>query len=296
MRVHVTGAAGFIGRHLVAELRSRGHGVSAPGLDCDRVDLTDSEAVDDWFAADPPEAIVHAAWYGGDDRRTSPVNLDWVDITRDLLERFVRHGGRRAVTLGSCFEYELAAEPLIEGKTAVRPHTVYGEAKAAVGDLVIGLDRDGVFSGAHARIGYVYGPGEEPPRLFPALLEAIDAGERFPTTAGRQRRDYLFVTDVVAALAVIVESDVRGPINVGSGNAVPVADLILAIAEAAGGVDLVDIGSLPMRGGDPGTIELSVAPLSELGWQPRVSLVDGARRTVEAARSRRSIDNEANHE
>lgn len=283
MEILVTGAGGFLGRGIVDALRARGHDCAAPGVDGPRVDLTDAGVADrllDQF--DSTETLVHAAWYGGADRLASARNTDWVGHTGRLVEAFLESGGRRVVTIGTCFEYELGGGPLVEDETPLRPHTIYGEAKLAMAsDVRTRCDAAGA-TAIHARVGFVYGPGEQPPRLVPSLLETLLEGRRFATTSGTQRRDYLHVDDVGTAIAALAEADVDGACNIGSGVALPVADLVTAFARAVDGLDRVDFGALEQRPGDPDSIELSIQRLRALGWQPEVSLDEGVHRTVQA--------------
>lgn len=280
MPVLVTGATGFLGRAVVDAVARRGSEVVAPGLDRPRVDVTDPAAVDSLVAEAGAETLVHAAWYGGDDRIESHRNADWVEHTSRLVESFLRAGGRRVVTLGTCFEYEFVDGPLREAHTPVRPHSAYGRAKAAMAADVASRCLEHGAVPCHARVGFVYGPGERPPRLVPALVASLLAGRRFATTAGTQRRDYLFVDDVASAVALLAADDVAGAVNVGSGKAIRVEALIRAFATELDALDLVDFGALPLRPGDPERIELSIQRLAALGWQAEVPLTEGVRRTV----------------
>ena len=289
MPVLVTGAAGFVGRAGVDALARRGSAVVAPGVDRPRVDLTDPAAVDSLVAAAGAETLVHAAWYGGDDRIDSPRNADWVRHTGRLVESCLRAGGRRVVTLGTCFEFAFVDGPLQEEHTPLRPHSAYGAAKVAMAADVASRCLEHGAVACHARVGFVYGPGERPPRLVPALVESLLEGRRFAATAGTQRRDYLFVDDVASAVALLAAADVAGAVNVGSGKAIRVAELISAFATEVDALELVDFGARPLRPGDPECIELSVRRLTALGWQAEVPLVEGVRRTVRALAPDRSV-------
>ncbi|MEA2139827.1 MAG: UDP-glucose 4-epimerase, partial [Solirubrobacteraceae bacterium] len=114
-----------------------------------------------------------------------------------------------------------------------------------------------------------------------SVARALAAGERAPTSAGLQRRDFLHVDDVAAAFAAIVASGATGAVNVGSGEAVTVRSIAEQLAAAAGRPELLDVGALPDRPGDPPEIAADVARLrDEVGFAPSWSLADGLAETL----------------
>jgi nucleoside-diphosphate-sugar epimerase len=132
------------------------------------------------------------------------------------------------------------------------------------------------------RIFFVYGPHEHPDRLVSSLARALVRGDPAPTSEGAQRRDFLHARDVAGAFVALLNSDVEGAVNIGSGAAVPVRLVVETIADAAGRPDLVEWGALPQRPGDPPLLEADVRRLrDEVGWRPGVPLVEGIRSTVE---------------
>ena len=115
----------------------------------------------------------------------------------------------------------------------------------------------------------------------PSLVRALLAGERAPMTAGTQRRDFMHVADAGAAFAALAGSALTGAVNVASGEGVELRELASLIAAHCGGPELLGIGELPMRDGDPPSLVADAARLhSELGFQPRLSLDAGLRDTI----------------
>ena len=181
--VLVTGATGLIGRQLPAPLSALGFKVIATsrrgGGDLVAMDCLDPSSVGAVMERLRPSHLIHLAWHdGAKDRWSSSANLDWVGASLALLSAFARSGGRRAVMVGSCAEYDwsqAASGPLRED-AALRPATLYGAAKVATGTAALaGAGALGV-SLAWARPFFCYGPGEPEGRLFGDLIKGIAAG------------------------------------------------------------------------------------------------------------------------
>ena len=111
-------------------------------------------------------------------------------------------------------------------------------------------------------------------------MTALLRGERVATTAGRQRRSFLYVEDAADAVAAIALSGVDGAVNVGSDAAVPVRELVERLASAIGRSDLLDIGALPVRTGDPDVLWPDTSRLRSLGWSPGRTLAEAVDETI----------------
>lgn len=282
-RVLLTGATGLIGRHAVTPLRDAGYEVialsrsgrdvaGAVGLAADLLNPDDlRRAVVDAGAA----ALVHLAWADGPDRWTTPANLDWAAATLTLLRAFAAAGGRRAVLVGSCAEYDWS-QPILAEASPLNPVTLYGAAKARTGQLAVVAAPTLGLSLAWARPFFVYGPGEPKGRLFGDLIRGIAAGQAVDCTDGEQRRDFLHVADLGAALAAVLPSPAEGAINVASGKAVMIKDMILTVARQMGRPDLVRLGARPRPAGDPACLQADVTRLrEEVGFAPRFAMEGG---------------------
>ena len=104
------------------------------------------------------------------------------------------------------------------------------------------------------------------------------SGREAPVTDGRQVRDFLAVEDVGDAFAALIDSPITGPVNVASGQPIAVRDLVALVAAAAGRPDLVRLGAVQQRAGEPDELVADVGRLrDEVGWRPR-ELARGARR------------------
>ncbi len=249
--VLVTGATGFVGRQAVAALERRGLAVHAASS---TDDLLHPEARRRVVANAGATHLLHLAWTTEHGRFwTDPHNVDWAIASLDLARLFAATGGTRLVFGGSCAEYDwtVADAPLDELTSRRRPATLYGTAKLATGDLLEAWGRAAGVSVARGLLFFLYGPGEQPGRLVPSVISPLLAGERVATSEGTQVRDFIHVEDAGEALAALVLGEVTGPVNIASGTGHAVAEVASLLAELTGRPDLLDVGALPLRAGDP---------------------------------------------
>lgn len=285
-RVLVTGATGLIGRHLGAPLAAAGYEVVAltrrgQGLTGDL--MADPEGVADRAGADH---LIHLAWHDAPTGRwTAPENLDWVVATLRLLRAFAARGGKRAVLVGSCAEYDWTGAGRLSEASHLRPATPYGAAKAATGMAAMGMAASLGLSLVWARPFFIYGPGEPQGRLFGDILKGLAAGQTVDCTDGVQRRDFLHAADVAGALAHLLASETEGPVNVGSGHAIEVRAMIAALARAMAGEHLIRLGARPRPPDDPPLIEADVTRLAATGFRPRYTMETGIRAVLDAERT-----------
>jgi nucleoside-diphosphate-sugar epimerase len=298
-RVLVTGATGFIGRQALAPLVARGyelHAVArhlptadASGAQWHAADLLDGEARRRLIAAVQPSHLLHFAWIAEHGVYwESPLNRDWIEASQDLVTQFQEQGGTRVVAAGTCAEYDWTAPQLAQGDCVERtsprrPATLYGQSKLRFADWL--GQRPGL-STAWGRLFFLHGPGEDPRRLVPSVVTALLAGRAAPIGPGTQLRDFITTQDAAAGFAALLDSDVAGPVNIGSGAACSIADVALRIGDEIGRRDLVAVGALPARAGDPPRLVADVTRLSrEVGFRPQYDIGGGLRQTIDWWRS-----------
>lgn len=246
MRVMVTGATGFVGRHVVNALLARGHSVVAIARDVKRarelpwIDRVEFIRCDLHESFEPllrpdclPEAIVHLAWTG------LPNYQDFFHISKNLpadivfLEAAVKAGVPHLLVAGTCLEYGMQFGPLTE-EMETRPTTPYGFAKDALRKALQLLQKERSFALQWMRLFYMYGEGQNANSLLVQLDRAIDEGQAiFNMSAGDQLRDYLPIQEVAKNFVLALENpQVGGVINCCRGRPVSVLDLVKQRCEA----------------------------------------------------------------
>ncbi|MBV9772382.1 MAG: NAD(P)-dependent oxidoreductase [Gemmatimonadetes bacterium] len=302
-RVLLTGATGLVGQFCVPALLERGYEVHAltsksppprredpSGIHWHRADLL-AEPPTELLATLRPTHLLHGAWYMEPERLyTSLENFRWVRASLGLLEAFAAAGGTRAVMLGSCAEYDWSDGLCVEGRTPTVPTSTYGVCKLALGQLALAFARQAGLSCAWARVFFLYGPHENPNRLVASVVRALLRGEPAYCSTGEQRRDLLHARDVADACAAILDGPVEGVVNVASGEAVAVRDVIFRIADLLGRRDLLRLGARSAAHEPPLVVADVDRLTNEVGWRPRFDLDTGLRDTI---RSWREILGEA---
>jgi nucleoside-diphosphate-sugar epimerase len=236
----VTGATGFVGRHVVSALLAKGHSVTAVARDADKarslpwyaqVDFIGCDLHSDFrplFADRSPDALIHLSWPGLPNysgffhvRQNLPSDLAFLDAA-------VHAGVPQIVVAGTCLEYGMQYGPLTEVMETA-PTTAYGFAKDALRKSLQLLQRERPFTLQWMRLFYMHGEGQNPNSLLAQLDRAIDEGAPFfNMSAGDQLRDYLPIQDVAANFTVAIEhpSSCNGVINCCSGKPISIFDLV----------------------------------------------------------------------
>jgi nucleoside-diphosphate-sugar epimerase len=228
VKILVTGATGFIGRHVVPELIARGHQVVATARNPAHADHVPwygrvrfvacdlhKVGLDPVTALGVPEAIVHLAWSG----LANYKDLSHFESTLPASYRFIKNmvtaGTKQVLVTGTCFEYGMQNGPLSEEAPAL-PSNPYGLAKDTLRKFLQALQSKQSFTLQWIRLFYMYGPGQSPDSLLAQLDRAIDSGDTvFNMSGGEQLRDYLPVEVVARQLATLVQRGAEMTLNLG---------------------------------------------------------------------------------
>ncbi len=294
MRIFLTGASGFIGRHVLGELGKRHEVIALTNHTWDtsalsnvffvRGDLLRGGEAERLIEQYPAQILIHLAWHVPPGTFwNDPLNIDWMTASLELARAFVRQGGKRMVLAGSCAEYDWSGlMPLQEETSPVKPKSLYGVCKNSLRQAVAAYAASADVSCLWCRIFWPYGVGEAPEKFLSSIIRSLHRGERAVCRGANLRRDYIHVTDVARAVALAAESSLTGILNIGRGEAVTLGELAGIAANAMGRSDLLKLGCAEISEANPEIVVASVRRLTnELGWRPQVSLLEGIRDMTE---------------
>ena len=237
MRVALTGATGFVGRHVSAALARQGVETvllvrdasrlahRAPGIEVVEGDIGTPERLFDKLGS--PQVLIHLAWAGLPNYRSLHHFEDELPKQYRFIKSMVEAGLKSVLITGTCFEYGMQSGQLDE-RLVTQPENPYAYAKDALRRQLAFLKRDLPFAMNWTRLFYMYGEGQSATSLYPALASAVMRGDKvFNMSGGQQLRDYLpveVVADRIVALALSEQE--HGVVNVCSGQPIAVINLV----------------------------------------------------------------------
>ncbi|MCM8814088.1 MAG: NAD(P)-dependent oxidoreductase [Candidatus Omnitrophica bacterium] len=283
MNILLTGATGFLGAHLVPALTQAGHSViilrrmSSSLRHIEGLPLTDysleTVSLDSIFQRHTIDCVIHLATDYG--RRQNS----------DVSQLIAANIALPARLLEACSRSRC---PFFINTHTDSPsmYTAYSATKHAFKELIRYFTGNSTLRCVTMTLEYMYGEKDDTSKFIPAVITDMLQGHEIKLTSGEQRRDFIYVGDVVAAymrllcqLPRVTEPAMEFP--VGTGSAVSIKECVFLIESILGIKANLRWGSIPYRKNELFFAQADITHTSAfLDWQPRMLLADGLRRTI----------------
>ena len=231
-----------------------------------------------------PRTVFHCASWGGHSGQSDGATIFATNLagTFHLLAACEEAGFDRFVHIGSSSEYGMKNAPMSEGDEPA-PVDAYGASKAGA---TLWCRAAAISRGVPVvtlRLFSPYGPWDDPARLIPTTARAFLDGRTAQLASPAGARDFVHVDDVLDAclLAATVPSTSGEIINVGSGRQATAGEVVGILSRLIPGAPPPSWGVLPPRPGPAVWVADIGKARRILGWEPKVPLEEGLRRTVE---------------
>ena len=295
----VIGGTGFIGHHLIKSLQQKDWNITSVSLRSptkerfvDGVRYLHFDMVDQThvkkYLTEEFEYVVNLGGYinhqlfleGG----RSLIETHFTAL-QNLLEVLPRLKLKRFVQIGSSDEYGANVAPQNESQRE-SPISPYSFAKTTTTHFLQMLYRTEQFPVVILRPFLVYGPGQGMERFIPQVITGCIEGKSFPTSEGKQLRDFCFIGDFVRSIfSSIDNTEAFGEvINIASGEPISIKNVVTKIQNIVA-KGRPQFGKAAYRVGENMELYADITKARKLlNWQPKISLEEGLRRTIDVIR------------
>jgi UDP-glucose 4-epimerase len=293
MRVFVTGGTGFIGSHVVKELKNKENALlllsrqtknafsplGTANVDILQGDLSDIEGWGNEVKRFNPQAAIHMAWESlpNYDAETSIRNLNY---GLNLITMLAEVGCKSVICAGSCWEYGQQSGEVSE-EAGLKPFNAFSAAKNSLHWLGRQIAEEHDMRFIWTRLFYVYGPGQREASLIPYIINCVRQGMRPEIKNPLAKNDFIYVGDVAGAMAAIAEKpDKDGVYNIGSGRSTSVHQIVKIVCDK---LNFSYEGSVLDNPTNNSAVDFW-ADISNIkrdtGWGPKTSIDEGIQEVI----------------
>jgi dTDP-6-deoxy-L-talose 4-dehydrogenase (NAD+) len=252
-KIMITGANGFIGRHLMNEFAKHKNLKLIPvirkkfnfknnlkqierNIICKDIF---SKKISWWRKqCKDIDIIIHLAWYVKKNYLYSEKNLNCLSGSIQLASGAILAGVKKFVGIGTCLEYDISNKPL-SINTRLKPTFPYSIAKTALYFYLLNYFSAYNTKFSWCRIFYLFGEGEKKNRLAPYVESRISQGKSAIINNSEYVRDFLDIKKAVKKIVKISLDNNQGQFNICSGKAISIKKFVTQIAQKYNKIDLL---------------------------------------------------------
>jgi len=294
MKILITGATGFVGKHVIDQIQASGYDILASTLEKDKIecsykdiqwlygDMGDIDSLKPAIKSFSPEVVIHLAWQGIPDY-SEGVSLINLNNSIQLLDLIVEETScKKIIVSGSCFEYG-AKKGITKETDPIKINSFFAWAKHSLYEyLALKCEKKNI-NLVWFRIYYVYGPGQRIKSLIPYVVNSLKLNEIPQINNPMNKNDFVYVKDVANAFYIAAHKKINSGIyNLGSGASTSVYEIIkickLIINSST------DISELILKKSNAKKEIDFWADISKttkvLEWYPQISIQDGIKEYI----------------
>lgn len=272
-RILVTGANGYLGRHVVKYLLDAGCEVLAADIRFEGVDERAIQIHEPIFSKEAglyekmgkPDACIHMAWRDGF-RHNAPTHMQDLSSHYDFVRNMLEGGLKQIAVMGSMHEIGYW-EGAVDENTPTNPMSLYGVAKDALRRSLFLLEKEYQDVMIQWIRGYyITGEDQLNNSIFAKLMQAEQEGkEKFPFTSGKNKYDFIDIKDMAADIAcVAMQNQIGGIINCCSGTPISLAEKVEAFIKEHNYKIQLEYGAFPDRPYDSPAIWGDASKIKEI--------------------------------
>ncbi|MFW8602445.1 NAD-dependent epimerase/dehydratase family protein [Desulfobacterota bacterium M19] len=281
----VTGATGFLGSHLAHGLLEAGYRVLAfRRKTSDLWRLTDIAEQIEWYDTTDLELpfkkhkkidhVIHTATiYGRNSEKGSQL------VETNLLFPLKLYEIASAFNTDTFFNTDTVLPKYLNGYSLSKKQLCEWLRMLADSTKVVNV-----------RLEHIYGPKDDSSKFVTSIIsQCLSSMPELKLTKGEQKRDFIFIDDVVAGYLCLLDNISRlqktfVDVGMGSGDSISIKDLVECVVECTGSETKPLFGTIPYRENEIMDSNADIQLLTELGWQSQISLVEGVRETIKSVK------------
>lgn len=293
MNIVLTGATGFLGRHLMASLSQAQHKIFAikrketPCMlspqEAAFVSLIDaqSSALIEVLTHHSIDVVIHAATAYG---RTVDAMQETFQVNEVFAMTLLEQAAQKKVPLfinidtffnrGISTHYDYLPAYTLSKRHFQEWGKLYGES--------------GRIQFINVRLFHLYGPGDQFSKFIPHMAQQFLSGNSVDLTDGKQKRDFIHVDDAISGILTLLHQHMQTPLtqaywhyDLGTGKSICIRDFLETLERLCGKQATLNFGAIPTRKGEFLDACANISALEALGWQPKINLHDGIATLIE---------------